>query len=104
MNTHQVLTKARAVRRRMRPRQAAGTAQPETGGSGLKRRLAQQDREIQALRRKLAQLETEIDETRRLHQRVAELTDVVAEILVPLADRDDARIKKALETFAKTSF
>jgi prefoldin subunit 5 len=56
------------------------------------------------LRREIAELRAEIAETRRLNQRVAELTDLVAEVLVPLADRDDARVQKALETFARTAF
>ena len=56
------------------------------------------------LRRQIDGLRAEIAETRRLHQRVAELTDLVAEVLVPVADRDDARVREALETFARTSF
>jgi hypothetical protein len=64
-------------------------------------RLKRNGREI---RREIAELRAEIAETRRLNQRVAELTDLVAEVLVPLVDRDDARVQKALETFARTSF
>lgn len=102
MTDHPMKKRARAVARRVRDRFAAspsGADQP-----GLQRRVARQDREIKALRRQVAELEAEIDETRRLHQRVAELTDAVAELLVPAVDRDDARVQKALETFAKTSF
>ena len=57
-----------------------------------------------AIRREIAELRAEIAETRRLHQRVAELTDLMAEVLVPIADRDDARVQKALEAFARTEF
>ena len=53
---------------------------------------------------RLKQLERDVHETRRLHQRVAELTDVVAEILVPAADRDDDRIRAVLAKYNQTSF
>lgn len=66
--------------------------------------VPQLEREVRELREQVAELRGEVAETRRLHQRVAELTDVVAEVLVPIADRDDARVQKALETFARTSF
>jgi hypothetical protein len=49
------------------------------------------------LRRRVAALERELQEQRALQRRVAELTDVVAELLVPAVDRDDARVKAALE-------
>ena len=53
---------------------------------------------------RFAQLERDVQENRRLHQRVAELTDVVAEILVPAADRDDDRIRAVLAKYNQTSF
>jgi hypothetical protein len=53
---------------------------------------------------RLKQLERDVQENRRLHQRVAELTDVVAEILVPAADRDDDRIRAVLAKYNQTSF
>jgi hypothetical protein len=52
----------------------------------------------------LKQLEQDVHEARRLHQRVAELTDVVAEILVPAADRDDERLRAVLAKYNRTSF
>lgn len=59
-------------------------------------------RELAATKRRLAELEGQVQETRRLHQRVAELTDVVAEVLVPAADRDDARLRETLARYAGT--
>lgn len=53
---------------------------------------------------RLKQLEQDVHEARRLHQRVAELTDVVAEILVPAADRDDERLRAVLAKYNRTSF
>nr|WP_018178849.1 DUF6752 domain-containing protein [Jongsikchunia kroppenstedtii] len=45
-----------------------------------------------------------MQQNRRLQQRVAELTDVVAEVLVPAADRDDDRIRSVLARYNQTSF
>ncbi|MGH3440019.1 MAG: DUF6752 domain-containing protein [Sciscionella sp.] len=60
--------------------------------------------EVSRLRERVAQLEREAEEARRLNQRVAELADVVAEVLVPAADRDDDKLRKALNTYSETSF
>ncbi len=38
---------------------------------------------------------------RRHHLRLAELTDVVQELLVPLASRDEDRIDEAIATFTR---
>ena len=48
------------------------------------------------VRARLAALEVEVQENRQLHRRVAELTDVVAELLLPVAARDEARIQELL--------
>jgi DNA repair exonuclease SbcCD ATPase subunit len=66
--------------------------------------LTRTEEELAATRKRLAELQAEVQETRRLHQRVAELTDVVAEVLLPAADRDDERLRAALERFSSTSF
>jgi hypothetical protein len=44
-----------------------------------------------------------VHENRRLNRRVAELTDVVAELLVPLADRDEAKARELLESYRRTT-
>lgn len=49
-----------------------------------------------SLYRRVAELEQEIQETRKLNQRLSDLIDVVTEILVPVADRDDGRMREAL--------
>lgn len=59
---------------------------------------------IRELPERFKQLERDVQEAQRLHQRVAELTDVVAEVLVPAADRDDARVRAALAKYHETSF
>jgi hypothetical protein len=51
------------------------------------------------VRGRLAALEAEVQENRQLHRRVAELTDVVAELLLPVADRDEERVAELLAAY-----
>jgi hypothetical protein len=67
-------------------------------------RIAGLDTEVRGLRDRVEVLEREVQETRRLHQRLAELTDVVTEVLVPAADREDDKIRAILAKYNKTSF
>ena len=48
---------------------------------------------------RLAALEAEVQENRQLHRRIAELTDVVAELLLPVADRDEERVAELLASY-----
>jgi hypothetical protein len=57
--------------------------EPATGG----RRLAA----------RVTALEEAVEENRRLNQRLADVLDVVTELLVPAVDRDDERLRTALE-------
>jgi hypothetical protein len=52
---------------------------------------------VAALERRVASLEDAVAENRRLNQRLADVVDVVTELLVPAMDRDDARVKAALD-------
>lgn len=54
---------------------------------------------IAALEDKVATLEGELMESRQLNRRIAELTDVVVELLVPLQDRDEAKVNAALANY-----
>ena len=54
---------------------------------------------VAGVRARLAASEAEIQENRRLNRRIAELTNVVAELLVPLADRDEERVREALAAY-----
>ena len=54
--------------------------------------------ELGRLTRRVAELEDEVQENRRLNRRVAELLDIVEELLVPIAQRDEDRIRAYLET------
>ena len=49
-----------------------------------------------SLYKRVIALEQEVQESRRLNQRLSDLIDVVTEVLVPAADRDDERLSAAL--------
>lgn len=56
---------------------------------------------IDALRERVAVLEDEVQECRQLNLRLAELTDVVEELLLPVAQRDEQRVSDVLEKYAR---
>ena len=56
---------------------------------------------IEALRDRVAVLEDEVQECRQLNLRLAELTDVVQELLLPVAARDEERIGAVLEKYSR---
>lgn len=60
--------------------------------AGRLRRLVQ-------LEERVAELEAEVQECRQVNLRLAELTDVVAELLLPVAQRDEARIDEVLRRY-----
>ncbi|MFC4783472.1 DUF6752 domain-containing protein [Nocardioides sp. MAHUQ-72] len=51
------------------------------------------------VRDRLALLEAEVQENRQLNRRIAELTDVVAELLIPVVDRDRERAQAVLARY-----
>jgi hypothetical protein len=57
---------------------------------------------IEALRERVARLEDEVQECRQLNLRLAELTDVVQELLVPVAQRDEQRVTEVLEKYSRS--
>ena len=67
----------------------------------LRRRLRRQERELEALRDRVALLEDEVQEARQLGLRVAELGDVVAELLGCIAAGDDERFRQALAAYTR---
>jgi len=50
-------------------------------------------------RARLRALEEEVQENRQLHRRLAELTDVVTELLLPLEQRDEDRARPVIEEY-----
>ena len=56
---------------------------------------------IEALRERVSVLEDEVQECRQLNLRLAELTDVVQELLLPVAARDEEQISAVLEKYSQ---
>ena len=54
------------------------------------------------LRRRVARLEAEVQECRALNIRLAELTDIVTELLLPVAARDEAKLAALLERYRES--
>ncbi|WP_147455846.1 DUF6752 domain-containing protein [Nocardioides mangrovicus] len=52
---------------------------------------------LDALEAQVAQLADAVSESRRLNERLSDVLDVMVEVLVPAVDRDEARLKAALE-------
>jgi len=76
------------------PQPAARTARKGPGP-----RVRRLEDEVRTLRRKVALLEQEVQETRQLNKRLAEITDVVAEVLLPAEQRDDERLRAMLQKY-----
>lgn len=57
--------------------------------------------EVAELRERVALLEEEVQECRQLNLRLAELTDVVGELLLPVAQRDEAKVAEVMEKYAR---
>jgi septation ring formation regulator EzrA len=69
------------------------------GGQGQAPRWKKAQREIADLRKRVTLLESELQEVRQLNKRLAEVTDVVAEILLPAAQRDEERLRELLARY-----
>ncbi len=54
------------------------------------------------LRRRVHRLEEEVQECRALNLRLAELTDLVTELLLPVAQRDEAKVTELLERYQRS--
>jgi hypothetical protein len=57
---------------------------------------------VEALRERVTVLEAEVQECRQLNLRLAELTDVVQELLVPIAQRDERAVAEVLEKYSRS--
>ena len=85
---------ARTGRRLSRRVEAVGS---ET--TDLRRQVRELQNEVADLQKEFRQLQAEVHQDRRLHRRVAELTDVVAELLLPAAQRDEEKLVALLEGY-----
>ena len=74
-----------------------------TRGKGAARRVVAlgAGRQIEELESRVAVLEEEVQECRQLNLRLAELTDVVGELLLPVAQRDESRVAEVMERYSK---
>jgi hypothetical protein len=59
-------------------------------------------RSVAELEQRVADLEADMSEMRRHNLRLAEISDVVQELLIPLASRDEAKVQEAIERFNKS--
>jgi uncharacterized protein DUF6752 len=70
---------------------------------GLRRRLRETRLgELRALKERVRTLEAEVQECRALNGRLAELTDIVTELLLPVAARDEDRLAALLEKYRQS--
>jgi hypothetical protein len=59
-------------------------------------------RSVAQLEQRVADLEADMSEMRGHNLRLAEIADVVQELLIPLASRDEVRVQEAIERFNKS--
>ena len=60
------------------------------------KRLSKHYRDLSRLGDRLTEMQAEIQECRQVNLRLAELCDVMMELLLPAADRDDAEVEAIL--------
>ena len=78
-------------------RRALGKVTPSNVRTALTRNT-----ELSQLRRRVRRLEEEMQEARRLNRRLAELTDIVQELLVPLSLRDEDKVNECLQRYSSS--
>jgi hypothetical protein len=66
----------------------------------VRTRMPPQARAVEELTARVASLEEEVRECRRHQLRLAELTDVVQELLLPLSQRDQDKVDELLERYS----
>ncbi len=57
---------------------------------------------VEQLEQRVADLEADLTELRRHQLRLAELVDVVQELLIPVASRDEAAVQQAIARFQES--
>jgi hypothetical protein len=85
--TSRVVRRARRIRR-MR--------QGTPAGPGTSPQAPSANRQIKELSARVSELEVEVIETRQMARRIAELTDVVEQLLLPEDVRDAKRLEERL--------
>jgi hypothetical protein len=59
-------------------------------------------RTVAQLEQRVADLEADMSEMRQHNLRLAEIADVVQELLIPMASRDEVKVQEAIERFNKS--
>jgi phage host-nuclease inhibitor protein Gam len=59
-------------------------------------------RSVGELQQRVADLEADMSEMRQHNLRLAEIADVIQELLIPLASRDQVKVQEAIERFNKS--
>jgi hypothetical protein len=59
-------------------------------------------RSLAQLEQRVADLEADMSEMRGHNLRLAEIADVVQELLIPMASRDEVKVQEAIERFNKS--
>ena len=62
-------------------------------------RLTRRFRDLAALGQRVSELEAEVQECRQLNLRLAELCDVMMELLVPVTGRDEEAVAEIMERY-----
>lgn len=83
-------------------RKQAPPSPPPAQGQGPGPRWKQAQKDIEALRRRVTVVEQELQEARQLNKRLAEIVDVVAEVLLPAEQRDEERLRAILAEYDKS--
>ena len=86
-------------------RRAGAAAEVKGAVRGSLARLASpvRDRRVARLEKRIAELEAQVEESRALHLRVATLSDVVAQLLLPAAQQDEDLTMQALRAYRDRS-
>lgn len=67
----------------------------------IRNRFADSGGRVARLEKRVAELEDEVQECRQLNLRLAELTDLVQELLLPVAQRDEEKVAAMVERYAE---
>lgn len=93
------------VAQRAATRRSGAAAEVKGAVRGSLARLAApvRDRRVARLEKRIAELEAQVEQSRALHLRVATLSDVVAELLLPAAQQDEELTMAALRSYRDRS-
>ena len=67
-----------------------------------KKNLADRFASRSTLRARVAALEEAVQENRQLNLRIAELTDAMMELVVPLSERDESKVQAVVDRYRES--